>query len=137
MIRKYKKGDAFKVDVQKEQIVEAKECSKFFDEITAFSLIDEKEQLLAVMGYRIIKDRAECFALLGEKAGHKMTELIKFIKKKMKIEADKKKVKRIFITVKDEFYNAKRMADILGFKEVAKLPLFFDGKDYLLYERKE
>lgn len=137
MIRKYKKGDAFKVDVQKEQIVEAKECSKFFDEITAFSLIDEKEQLLAVMGYRIIKDRAECFALLGQKVGLKMIELIKFIKRKMKIEADKKKVKRIFITVKDEFYNAKRMADILGFKEVAKLPLFFDGKDYLLYERKE
>ena len=137
MIRKYKKGDAFKVDVQKEQIDEAKECSKFFDEITAFSLIDEKEQLLAVMGYRIIKDRAECFALLGQKVGLKMIELIKFIKRKMKIEADKKKVKRIFITVKDEFYNAKRMADILGFKEVAKLPLFFDGKDYLLYERKE
>lgn len=137
MIRKYKKGDAFKVDVQKEQIVEAKECSKFFDEITAFSLIDKKECVLAVMGYRIIKDRAECFALLGQKVGLKMIELIKFIKKKMKIEADKKKVKRIFITVKDEFYNAKRMADILGFKEVAKLPLFFDGKDYLLYERKE
>ena len=89
------------------------------------------------MGYRIIKDRAECFALLGQKVGLKMIELIKFIKRKMKIEADKKKVKRIFITVKDEFYNAKRMADILGFKEVAKLPLFFDGKDYLLYERKE
>ncbi len=137
MIRKYKKGDAFRVDVQKEQISEAKECSKFFAEIIAFSLIDEKKRVLAVMGYKIVKDRAECFALLGEKVGLKMIELIKFIKKKMKIEADKNGVKRIFITVKDEFYNAKRMANILGFKEVAKLPLFFDEKDYLLYERKE
>ena len=137
MIRKYERGDVLKVDVQLEQLDEAEECGGFFEEITAYSLVDDKGDVLAVMGYRIIRTGAECFALLGENVGSKMIELIRFIKCKIKVEATKNKVDRIFITVKDGFDNAKRMAEILGFVKVADLPLFFNGNDYLLYEKKE
>ena len=136
MIRKYKRGDALRIDVQKEQADEAKECRAFFDEIEAFTLVDDKGKILAVMGYRIIKDRAECFALLGKTIKIKMIELVRFIKCKIKIESIKKKISKIFITVKVDFDNAKRMAEMLGFRQVARLPLFFNGKDYLLYEKR-
>ena len=136
MIRRYKIGDALLVDVQNEQKDEAKEGRLFFDKIIAYSLVDDDGRVLAVMGYKIIENRAECFALVGKNIGCKIIELIKFVKNKMKVDAVKWGVNRIFITVKDGFFNAKRMAKILGFKQVYKLPSFFNGSDYFLYEKR-
>ena len=136
MIRRYKIGDALRIDVQHEQIDEARDSKLFFDKIIAYTLVDDNGDVLAVMGYKVIKDRAECFALLGKNIGNKMIELVRFIQKKIVQEAIKWEVCKIFITVKEGFDNAKRMADILGFKRVAKLPSFFNGCDYLLYERR-
>ncbi len=136
MIRRYKIGDALLVDVQNEQKDEAKEGRLFFDKIIAYSLVDDDGRVLAVMGYKIIEDRAECFALVGRNIGCKIIELIKFVKNKMKVDAVKWGVNRIFITVKDGFFNARRMAEILGFKQVYKLPSFFNGSDYFLYEKR-
>lgn len=136
MIRRYRIGDALKVDVQYEQVDEAKEYGVFFDEIIAYSMVDDDGIILAVIGYKIIEDRAECFALLGKNIGNKMIELVRFIQNKIKNDAIKWGINRILITVKDGFINAGRMANMLGFMKMAKLPSFFNGNDYFLYEKR-
>ncbi len=137
MIRRYRRGDAARVYVQKEQLAEKREAVKFFEEITAYSLLDDRDKVVAVFGFRIVGNGAECFSLLGDSMGEKMIEFMRFVNKKIKTEARKRNVENILITVKDGFYNARRMAEMLGFKEVAKLPLFFGNKDYWLFMRKE
>lgn len=136
MIRRYKKGDALKVMVQNQQKEEAIFNAQFFDEIVAYS-IDDEDEILGVFGFEIKDNIGYCYALLGENIKGKMYEFIKFVRQKIKTEICKNKVDRVLITVKENFDNAKKMAKILGFYEVAKLPLFFNGENYLLYERKE
>ncbi len=136
MIRKYKKGDALKVDVQDKQKDEAMFNAKFFDEIIAYSVID-LDEILGVFGFEIKDNIGYCYALLGKNIKRKMYGFIKFVKQKIRDEINKNKVDRVLITVKENFDNAKKMAKILGFYEVAKLPLFFNCENYLLYERKE
>ena len=137
MIKKYKIGDALKVDVQDEQVKEAEYNASFFDGITAYSMVNQKGDVLAVLGFRVFDEKGECFALMGKNIGNRMIEFVRFANKKIKVEMKKQKVKKVFMTVKDGFIEAKRLAFMLGFSEVAKLPLFFDEKDYLLYVRKE
>ena len=136
MIRKYKDGDALKVDVQDEQKVEAKFNAKFFDSIVAYSVV-ENEKVLGVFGFEVVDEKAYCFALLGKYMQSKMYEFVKFVKRKIELELSETNVSKVLFSVKEEFFNARRMAEILGFYEVAKLPLFFNGENYLLYERKE
>lgn len=137
MIRRYRRGDAKKVFVQREQIGEKKEAVKFFDDIIAYSLVNERDKVLAVFGFREVENGAECYSLLGEDMEGKMLEFIRFVDKKIKTEASKRGIENILITVKDGFYNAKRMAKMLNFYEVVKLPLFFSNQDYWLFMRKE
>ena len=135
MIRRYKKGDARKVDVQEGQMHEVKVGIEFFDYIKAYTLIDNGK-ILGVLGFDVISnDEVQCFALLGKECGKKIVELIKFLKMKIPQEMNKLKLRRAIFTVKDDFLQAHRMARMLGFRVVKKLPLFFDGCDYQLYER--
>ena len=61
-IRAYQKGDALKVDVQKEQENEAKDFGLFFDEICAYSVVDD-EAISGVFGYVIDEqNEAICYA---------------------------------------------------------------------------
>ena len=137
MIRKYKKGDALKVDVQDEQIEEAKYNASFFDDIIGYSMVGSKGEVLVVFGFRVIDRKGECFALMGKNIGSKMIEFVRFVNREIRKEMKKQKINKVFMSVKDGFMEAKRLAFILGFREVARLPYFFNGKDYLLYERKE
>ena len=135
MIRKYMKGDAKKVDVQEEQLHEIKAGIDFFDFISAYTLVDN-DKILGVWGFDFIsKNEVQCFALLGKECGKKIVELIKFLKMRIPLEMNKLKLQRAIFTVKDDFLQAHRMAKMLGFRVVKKLPLFFDGCDYQLYER--
>ena len=135
MIRKYMKGDAKKVDVQEEQLHEIKAGIDFFDFISAYTLVDN-EKILGVFGFDFIsKHEVQCFALLGKECGKKIIELVKFLKMIIPHKMSKLKLQRAIFTVKDDFLQAHRMAGMLGFKVVKKIPLFFDGYDYQLYER--
>ncbi|MBR5599031.1 MAG: hypothetical protein IKW39_03225 [Alphaproteobacteria bacterium] len=137
MIRKYKIGDAKKVDVQKEQKLEAVLWADNFDDIIAYSLVDAKGKVLAVMGYRIVQDKAEGFAIIGKKIGNRMISFCRFVNRLIKIETKKRKIEKVFVTVKDSFFNAKRLAEMLGFVEVDRLDKFFNNEDYVLMLRKE
>ena len=136
MIRKYKKGDAKKVNVQDEQILEAMDGAVCFDKITAFSLIDKKGKVLAVFGFRVIGNKGEGFALLGKKIGNKMILLFRFVDRLIKLETKRRGINKVFITVKKNFDKAFRLAHLWGFKEVKKLPHFFYDEDYVLMVRK-
>lgn len=135
MIRKYITNDMNLVDVQKEQIHELKNGIDFFNYIEAYTLVEEGE-ILGVFGFDKISDETvQCFALLGKNSGKKIIELVRFLKKEIYEKMKKLKIKKVFMTVKNDFYQAHRMAEILEFRVVKKLPLFFDGYDYCLYER--
>ena len=135
MIRKYISNDVKFVEVQKEQIHELKNGIDFFNYIDAYTLVDG-DKILGVLGFNKISDEtAQCFALLGKNSGKKFIELIRFLKKEIYEKMKKLKIKKVFMTVKNDFYQAHRMAEILEFRVVEKLPLFFDGYDYCLYER--
>ena len=137
MIRKYISGDVFKIRVQKEQEDEVYQAHFGFEEIEAFTLLDEDE-ILAVFGFRIDdKNEAECFALISYNIGRKLGEMVRFLVKKIPLLMRERGVFRTFMTVKSSFYQARRMAVLLGFEAVEKLPSFFYGNDYEIYERIE
>ena len=136
MIRRYITGDAKKVDVQDEQIFEALEGAKCFDEIEAYSLIGDDEEVLGVFGFRIVEDRGEGFAILGKKIGHKMVSLVRFIDRLIRDKSAKLGIEKVFITVKKSFYEGKRFGNMLEFFEVAELEKFFNNEDYVLLMRK-
>jgi len=135
MIRKYLIDDVFKVNVQKMQQHEAKMGLEFFNFIEAYTLTDDDE-ILGVFGFdKISKNEVQCFALFGENSGRKFIELVKFLNKEISWKTKTLKIKKIFITVRSDFYQAHRLAKILGFRVVRKIPLFFNDVDYYLYER--
>lgn len=136
MIRRYITGDAKKVDVQDEQIFEALEGAKCFDEIEAYSLIGDDDRVLGVIGFRIVEEGGEGFAILGKKIGNKMVSLIRFIDRLIKDKSAKFGLEKVFITVKKNFYDGKRFGNMLEFLEVAELEKFFNNEDYLLLMRK-
>ena len=136
MIRRYKIGDARKVIVQDEQICEALIGVKLFDEIVAYSLLGDDDCVLGVVGFRIVEDRGEGFAILGRKIGNKMISLVRFIERLIKRETKKHGIEKVFITVKKNFYEGKRLGKMLNFFEVAELEKFFNNEDYLLLMRK-
>ena len=137
MIRKYISGDVFKIKVQKEQEDEVYQAHLGFEKIEAFTLLDNDE-ILAVFGFRIIDNNdAECFALISSDIGRKLGEMIRFLVKKIPFLMHERGVLRSFMTVKSNFNQAHRMAILLGFKAVEKLPSFFNGNDYEIYERRE
>lgn len=135
MIRKYLMDDVFKVNVQKMQQHEAKMGLEFFNFIDAYTLTDD-DKILGVFGFdKISKNEVQCFALFGENSGRKFIELVKFLNKEISWKTKTLKIKKIFITVRSDFYQAHRLAKILGFRVVRKIPLFFNDIDYYLYER--
>ena len=135
MIRKYLMDDVFKVNVQKMQQHEAKMGLEFFNFIEAYTLTDD-DKILGVFGFdKISKNEVQCFALFGENSGRKFIELVKFLNKEISWKTKTLKIKKIFITVRSDFYQAHRLAKILGFRVVRKIPLFFNDVDYYLYER--
>lgn len=137
MIRKYISGDVFKIRVQKEQREEIYHAYEGFESIEAFTLVDD-ENVFAVFGFRLNCDNeAECFALISSDIGRKLCEMVRFLLKEIPFLMREKGVFRSFMTIKSSFYQARRMAILLGFKAVGKIPSFFNGNDYEIYERRE
>ena len=137
MMRKYLKGDAQKVIVQKEQVDEAKVFAACFDEINAYTFADENNKIYAVFGWWQRNDICgECFALLGQDCGKKLLHIIRFFKREIPDVMQRYHLQYAFMTVKKNFIPAKRLAKLLGFSLAADLPLFFNGSDYQLFERK-
>ena len=137
MIRKYISGDVFKIRVQEEQKEEIYQAYVGFESIEAFTLFDD-ENVFAVFGFRLNYDNeAECFALISSDIGRRLCEMVRFLLKEIPFLMKERGVFRAFMTVKSSFYQARRMAVLLGFKAVEKLPSFFNGNDYEIYERRE
>ena len=134
-IRAYQKGDALKVAVQKEQENEAKEFGLFFDEICAYSVVDD-EEIFGVFGYVIDEqNEAVCYALFSPKIRAHLRYLIRFIKKETAFICAQKKVVKVMMTVKKNFVKAKKFAHLLGFCYQRDLPKFYENTDYQLFER--
>ena len=137
MIRKYISGDVLNIKVQEEQKDEVYQAYVGFESIEAFTLFDG-DVVLAVFGFRISdNNEAECFALISSDIGRKLGEMIRFLMKKIPLLMRDRGVLRSFMTVKSSFYQARKMAVLLGFEAVEKLPSFFNGNDYEIYERRE
>ncbi len=137
MIRKYISGDVFKVKVQKEQEAEVYQAYVGFEQIEAYTLVDDKN-VLAVFGFLLNeKNEAECVALISQNIGLKLAELLRFLIKEIPFVMKKRNIFRAFMTVKTSFSQARKMAVMLGFKAVKKLPSFFGGIDYEIFERRE
>ena len=73
-----------------------------------------------------------CFALIGCAAKSVMLPMVRFWLKKFK-ESPKRKV----CTVKKDFYQGRHLMEILRFKPKRILKQFFNGSDYLEFERIE
>lgn len=136
MIREYQTGDAAKVKAQAAQAAEVSQCGGF-EEITGFSLVDG-EDVLAVFGFRAdtVAREIDCFALVGQNAGRKLCEMVRFVRKKMPEVMEEQQAKAAVITVKVGFKAGERMAEMLGFSPVVKLAAFYNGEDYQLFERR-
>ena len=139
MITSYQTGDAQLVISQKAQREEAAEFAPFFDDIPAYSLIDDESgAVLAVFGYRLVtEDTAECFALMSEMCMLRLREMVMFLKQKISEEMRDLFLRRVIMTVKKNFAAGMKFAKILGFHLVAELPDFYLGQDYQLFERSE
>lgn len=136
MIRHYMKGDVLCIDVQEQQKHEFNHAKYYFDDVGKFSLVDEKGNVLAVFGYLINYDAVgECFALLSKNIGRKLIVLVRFLRKNIPIIMKKNHVKTAVMTVKCDFIEAKKMAEMLGFTAGNILPQFFCGIDYQIFER--
>lgn len=140
MIRDYQTGDALMIVPQSIQAGEAQIFAEGFEYITSYSLEDEQGGILAVCGFDVFEFHgeqvAQCYALIGQNVGAKLNELTHFLEKKIPEQAYRLGIKRVFMTVRDDFSQAKRFATLLGFKPIRVLANFFAGKTYQLYERK-
>ena len=140
MIRDYRTGDAFFVVPQTAQIHEAQIFAEGFDHIAAYSLVDENNRILAVCGFDVFEWHgepvAQCYALIGKNIGRKLFQLTHFLERKIPEQAYRLGIKRVFMTVRDDFAQAKRLAQLLDFNPSRVLTNFFGGKTYQLYERK-
>lgn len=134
-VRAYQKGDALRVAVQKEQKNEAKDFGLFFDEICAYSVVDD-EAIEGVFGYVIDEqNEAICYALFSPKIASHLRYLIRFIKKETAFICAQKKVVKVMMTVNKNFVKAKKFAKLLGFCYQRDLPKFYQDEDYQLFER--
>lgn len=122
--------------MQREEIAEA---IVGFENIEALSLTDDGDDIvLAVFGYQMIEDNeAECFALLGKNCGYKLLEVVRYFKRFIPMMMEKRKCRRVMMTVRCDFGEGRRFAEMLSFKAVEILPSFFMGRDYQVYERIE
>ena len=140
MIRDYQTGDAYWVVPQSSQAHEAQIFAEGFEHITAYSFEDDKGNILAVCGFDVFEFHgeqvAQCYALVGQNIGTKLIELTHFLEKKIPEQAYRLGIKRVLMTVRDDFFQAKRFAGLLDFKPIRVLADFFGGKTYQLYERK-
>ena len=140
MIRDYQTGDAYRIVPQYAQAREAQIFAEGFEHIAAYSFEDDKGDILAVCGFDVFEFRgeqvAQCYALIGQNIGSKLIELTHFLEKKIPEQACRLGIKRVFMTVQDDFLQAKRFAGLLGFIPIRVLANFFGGKTYQLYERK-
>ncbi len=140
MIRDYQSGDAFFVVPQACQAREAQIFAEGFEHIAAYTVVSENGDILAVCGFDVFEFHgeqvAQCYALIGQNIGRKLMQLTRFLERKIPEQAFCLGIRRVFMTVQDDFLQAKRFADLLGFKSVRVLANFFGGKTYQLYERK-
>lgn len=136
MIRKYLKGDVLRVLVQQEQALETLEAYTGFEKITAFTILDDNNEVLGVFGFDLYqKYEARCYAFIGKNIGFRLKELICFLRKYIPYKMKKNKILRAELTVKSGFRAGDKMARMLGFRAVENLPSFFNLFDYVRYER--
>lgn len=135
MIRRYKKGEALAVQVQAAQIDEAAEAYGF-DMIKAYTLLDDNGEILAVFGYRDAGCGVmECFMLASAATRYKIIELFRFLNRSIPRIMRRQRFVRAMMTVKEGFKAGEKMAHMLGFKVAEKLPLFYSGNNYQIFER--
>lgn len=138
MIAVYQTGDAECILPQAMQVEEAADFASCFDEIEAYSLIDENSGMVtAVFGYRVCDDKAECFALLGDNVCYQLREMLVFLKKLIPEKMAELGLKCVYATIKKGFAAGVKFAEMLGFHWTADLPNFYLGCDYQLFERRE
>lgn len=138
MIRKYKAGDARQVMAQAAQQDEAQDDRDGFENITAYTLVGNEGRVLAVFGFAKAEDGAgDVYALLGQDCGGKMTELFRFMKKELRRLMKSHGCEVARATVKKGFAAGERFIAMLGFSYQGTLPQFYNGNDYLLFEKEE
>lgn len=139
MIAQYQTGDAEGILPQAVQSEEAAEFACCFEEIEAYSLIDEEsEKVAAVFGYRIAaQGAAEGFALLGALSYVELREMVIFLKRFIPQKMAELGITKVCVTVKKGFDAGEKFAEMLGFHPTAALPQFYLGYDYQLFERRK
>lgn len=138
MIRKYLTGDVYLLDVQHEQEAEVEENAAGFEQIEAFTLIDDAGRVQAVFGYQeTAKGVCDVYALLGKSCGRFMIELVRSMPKILHQAMRRYGWRRAQATIKKDFAAGKRFIVMLGFSYSGELPQFYGGNDYLLYEKEE
>ncbi len=126
------------VEVQEAQAEEARENVDGFEDIEAFTLVDNGGRVQAVFGYQEMESgTCGAYALLGKDCGRQMIELVRFMPAQLRRAMQAYGWKRAQLTVKKDFAAGKRFAEMLGFAFWAELPQFYGGNDYLLYEMEE
>ena len=138
MISDSRAGDAKLVLPQAMQADEAADYADAFDDIEAYSLMDEKSgDVLAVFGYQLInEDEAACFAIVSQHIGMKLREMIVFAQRLIEKKMDELHLQSVVMTVRHGFEAGDKLARRLGFRAVAWLPDFYLGYDYQLFERR-
>lgn len=138
MIRKYERGDVWRVKAQHEQEDELADVGGGFEQIVAYSLVGDGGDVLAVFGFdKGTNGVGEVYAMIGGEAGRKIVELFRFMKKELRWVMRNYDCKVVRATVKKGFAQGERFVAMLGFCCKGRLAQFYKGNDYLLFEKEE
>lgn len=137
IIRAYRAGDTEKISVQEAQREEYEQAGSGFAKLPyARVLSDEKGHIFAMWGYRLEREgEAQGFALLSAVIGRRLLPLIRQLRGEIPQLMKAENVRRLMITVRADFAQGERMARLLNFYPVRKMPHYFLNYDYQLFER--
>lgn len=131
-VREFRREDINRLEPQPEQKHEYELCRKVDFKYT----VEAGGNILAVLAY-FEWGRGEYVvcSLISGRAGKYMLPLVRRLRCLIAEKAEECGAQKIYMSVLDGFAAGERLARILGFSWIDRLPAYYLGKDYNLYRR--
>lgn len=129
MMRCYEKGDIEKLNLQPEQELERNESWTAFASIESLVFADG-DKVLAIIRPQEENGKIAIYALVGRDCGYKSVSIVRTMKTWIKNQMKRPDINRVEMTTQSQFYQANRLAVMLGFVYEGTLHSFFNGIDF-------
>ena len=132
IVRKFQREDISRLELQPEQKHEYALCRNVDFNYT----VEAEGNVLAVLAYFEwgAGEYVVC-SLISGRSGKYMLSLVRRLSCLIDNKAEECGAKKIYMSVLDGFAAGERLAGILGFALIDRLPAYYLGKDYTLYRR--